>query len=353
MQAPRFRKCVVFVLAGLGLALAIASIRYSTIAVVRSSSLVEEKTGIAAAAWMNISQVSGFEKKTPSWPEALMDRIKYYKNRYNYKPSSTTAKSTGKSRDDLCGSYPHYENWFHQLDFIQRSSNNEDQIIYNTFFKNDTTHGTYVEIGAFDGVQESNTRFFDVCLGWSGLLVEGNPVMWDLLVRNRPNAHRMNFVPSCSLQEHAANKTVSFHPRVFTNAGVEAQDRGVRLAYNHLTDVVQVPCGNLWQVFLDVFPQGRVSFWSLDVEGSEHLILEKMDFNKVFVEMLMVEVQNSFCRVNEPCESRDRSREILQTKNGYIRFSGRIPASDIFIHPLSTNLLEKAKNAGWKMSEFQ
>ncbi len=39
----------------------------------------------------------------------------------------------------------------------------EDLTIYNLFFKNKlnngTTAGTYVELGAFDGCMEANTRF--------------------------------------------------------------------------------------------------------------------------------------------------------------------------------------------------
>ncbi|KAL7581349.1 hypothetical protein ACA910_006106 [Epithemia clementina (nom. ined.)] len=331
----------------------------------RSFSLVVEEKGVACTSILpllanNNSQAkvtNDTEKEMPSPPEAMVARIEYYKERYRYEQPATTITANhstgGKSQDDLCGTFPSFSNWFNKLNSKGRSRHNEDSIIYNTFFKDasSTPHGTYVEIGAYDGVEESNTRFFDVCLGWSGLLVEGNPIMWNRIAQNRPTAHRMSFIPSCSVAEQAANKTIPFHPIGSTNTGVEAQDRGVRLVYNRRTDFVQVPCGSLTQVFLDVFPQGRVSFWSLDVEGSEHLILEKMDFNKVFVEMLMVEVQNSFCRVNEPCESRDRSREILQTKNGYIRFSGRIPASDIFIHPLSTHLLQRAKQVGWIKSD--
>ncbi|KAL7573368.1 hypothetical protein ACA910_011728 [Epithemia clementina (nom. ined.)] len=160
----------------------------------------------------------------------------------------------------------------------------------------------------------------------------------------------MSFIPSCSLEEQAANKTIPFHPIGSANTGVEAQDRGVTLVYNARTDFVQVPCGSLWQVFADIFPQGSVSFFSLDVEGSEHLVLEKIDFSKVFIEMIMVEVANNFCRKGHPCEARDKAREVLG-KNDYIRFSNRVHASDIHIHPFSKNLLEKAKKAGWVPSK--
>ena len=283
--------------------------------------------------------------------EEKADRMAYYKTRYQYQPPQGTAAFTTRSETDaVCGSHPQYDKWF-ALDYHKRSRKNEDRLIYETFFKTDNSsrpqEETYVEIGAYDGSQESNTNFFDTCLGWSGLLVEGNPIMWNRLSQNRPQAHRMSYVPSCSLQEQKSNKTIPFHPIGSTNTGVEAQDRGVHLVYNRRSDFVQVPCGSLWQVLVDIFPQqGHVSFWSLDVEGSEHLILEHMDFDKVFIELLMVEVKNSFCHPQKPCEARDKSREILQ-RQGYLRFSGKVHASDIFIHPQSFRLLERATKAGW------
>jgi hypothetical protein len=45
--------------------------------------------------------------------------------------------------------------------------------------------GTYVELGAFQGRAESNSAFFDLCLGWKGLLIEGNPAHYSKLVQNR------------------------------------------------------------------------------------------------------------------------------------------------------------------------
>ena len=57
--------------------------------------------------------------------------------------------------------------------------------------------GFYVELGAFDGHEESNTRFFDECLHWDGLLIEGNPEIYRKLERNRPHAHRFFGAPSC------------------------------------------------------------------------------------------------------------------------------------------------------------
>jgi hypothetical protein len=89
-------------------------------------------------------------------------------------------------------------------------------------------------------------------------------------------------------------------------------------------------------VLLDVFPGGRVNFFSLDVEGAEPLVLGKaIDFRRVFIEVLMVEQFNSLCLPPpEECESREKSREIMR-QNNYILYDNLVRKSDVYIHPHS------------------
>lgn len=286
-----------------------------------------------------------------------------YKTKYKYHPPSidNTERSGSrltakKSIHPLCGSAPDFRSFF-SMDHLLRSRRDEDLIMYETFFEDNGKGGTappytYVELGGFDGVEESNTRFFDLCLNWEGLLIEGNPKtnVYDRLIANRPNSHRMNYVPSCNQVEEDRNATIPFHSRVFSNSDIEAPELGVD---NHYTgvkdDTVGAPCGTLSQVLLDIFPpHGRVSFFSLDVEGSEHLVLEKaLDFDKVMIEMLMVEVSNSICWKAANCESRNEVRRVMKESKKYARFTGPIPQSDVYIHQ-DSNLLAKALKAGWK-----
>ena len=113
---------------------------------------------------------------------------------------------------------------------------------------------------------------------------------------------------------------------------------------------VDVPCGSLTNVLLDVFPHGHVSFFSLDVEGSEPFVVGNIDFSRVFIEIMMVEHFNDFCHPRN-CESRDRYRKIMDD-NGYIRFTRAIYKSDLFIHPLSTNHLHSALKVDTLKDEY-
>lgn len=74
--------------------------------------------------------------------------------------------------------------------------------------------------------------------------------------------------------------------------------------------------------------------FSLDVEGSEPLVLKQIDFEKVFIEVFMIETWNGFCRRGHTCESRNEFRNIMKGA-GYVMFPNVVPQSDLFIHPES------------------
>ena len=52
--------------------------------------------------------------------------------------------------------------------------------------------GTFLEMGAVDGLQLTNTHFLESCLGWRGVLIEANPSLELSLCRNRPRALSFN-----------------------------------------------------------------------------------------------------------------------------------------------------------------
>ena len=276
-----------------------------------------------------------------------LERMTMYQERYKYLPP---APYTNHSlREEVCGFSPDYNTIFSFRGKGKksiRSDNEEDKTIYELFFKPDSSadidnapptaaiKGNVVEMGAYNGLQESNSHFFDICLGWETLLVEGNPLLWDQVVTNRPHAHRFSYAPSCTEEDEIANKTVKFDKYPMTNGGLA--DGSVTTAYTAKNWTIDVPCGSLTKVLLDVFPNGHVSFFSLDVEGAEPLVVGKaLDFDRVFIEIIMIENRNNFCKKN--CKSRDEFRKIM-LEAGYVMFFQMVQKSDVFIHPLSKHL---------------
>jgi hypothetical protein len=58
-----------------------------------------------------------------------------------------------------------------------RSASGQDKFIPETLYQQDykCCQGVFVEFGARDGIQDSNTFVFEQKLGWKGLLFEMNP----------------------------------------------------------------------------------------------------------------------------------------------------------------------------------
>jgi len=278
-----------------------------------------------------------------------------------------------------CGLGPTFDNFFMQ-DKNKRSRLDEDKILYeNLFYSGDeknhrqgqqqgqqklngkkrtrTRRGRFVELGGFDGTTESNTRFFEYCLGWEGLIIEGNPMNYQKTIVNRPGAHKMSFAPSCLDDGDgtvggdvtvggdiidgvaAKNRTyIDFYVFPLSNSGV----RGSANAYEG-KQTVPVPCGPLAPVLSDVFlprveeddGRSRIDFFSLDVEGAEMMVLKTIDFKTgPIIEVLMIEVENSYCPQRGYCEVREQVRSKMHSE-GYKRYERIVQASDIYIHPQS------------------
>ena len=71
-------------------------------------------------------------------------------------------------------------------------------------------------------------------------------------------------------------------------------------------------------MLLDLFPDSaHIHLFSLDVEGSEPSVLENIDFKKVYIEIIIVEVFNAMC--NRYCKSRDQTRAIMGKEGTFRR----------------------------------
>lgn len=200
------------------------------------------------------------------------------------------------------------------------SANAEDVTIYDAFFSSDSFRGenhTYMEIGAHDGVRESNSRFFDICLGWNGLLVEPHPKNYDRTVRLRPNAHHLGIAPSCTANESG---TILFPEHMYTSAQV-----------NEKGSKIEIHCGPL-QYYLDALEIRHIDFWSLDVEGSELKVLETVDFDRTHVDVIIAESQNRLSYLPEIQKKVEDVRLLLQNRGYLMINSVVVTKSDVFLH---------------------
>ena len=140
--------------------------------------------------------------------------------------------------------------------------------------------GTFVELGAFDGISGSQTYLLERCFGWRGLLIEASPINFAQL-EVTPRAPQTRKVHSAVCATRGG--TVSMISSGGTVAGV-LDDLGSRRIFRgkkHFRNcsavqcVTDVPCKPLPALMEDAgLP--RVNFLSLDVEGSEERVLQSV-----------------------------------------------------------------------------
>eukprot|EP01001_Neometanema_parovale_P007863 NODE_4150_length_1108_cov_194.624365_g3751_i1.p1 GENE.NODE_4150_length_1108_cov_194.624365_g3751_i1~~NODE_4150_length_1108_cov_194.624365_g3751_i1.p1 ORF type:complete len:322 (+),score=42.76 NODE_4150_length_1108_cov_194.624365_g3751_i1:77-1042(+) len=163
----------------------------------------------------------------------------------------------------------------------------EDCVAFHAFFKepSDSRGGFFVEAGALDGLRWSNTLFFEITLGWKGLLIEGNPRLFPTLRSNRPNAVCVN-APLC---QDFRKVHYSFGGSDDTAGIVEFMSPEFKGFWHRRgTEEVAMTCRSLDAV-LKQNAVTHIDFLSLDVEGSELEVLQTVDFQRVTVDIMVIE----------------------------------------------------------------
>jgi FkbM family methyltransferase len=145
--------------------------------------------------------------------------------------------------------------------------------------------GYFVEFGATDGIEASNTCLLERDFGWTGILAEANPFWHEKLKRNRAAAidRRCVFVRSGERIKFAATR----HPGLATIAEFASCDGHAQARAEHqLIDVETVSLNDL--LGSHGAPR-RIDYMSIDMEGSELRILETFDFDRWAVGLFSIE----------------------------------------------------------------
>ena len=153
------------------------------------------------------------------------------------------------------------------------SQSAEDVYAYETFFYN-VRGGTYLEMGAHDGVSLSNTKAFHDSLGWKGLLIEANPDTYRLLAVNLPQDLCVNAAICKSAQ------TVHFVSKGVLSGIWELMPTAFKQRWHPNVDVstlTEIPCLPLGPL-LSKHGLNTIDFFSLDVEGGELAVLKSIDW---------------------------------------------------------------------------
>jgi FkbM family methyltransferase len=165
----------------------------------------------------------------------------------------------------------------------------QDQIVYDLLGKPQS--GTFVDIGANDGVSFSNSLFFEK-KNWTGLCIEPHPIAYETLKSSRSceclnacvidsdttvdflviegSAHMLSGIASFMDQKHLERIE-----REIKNSG--GQQRTIK---------IDALCPD---TFLSKYSIKRIDYLSIDTEGCELAILKHFDLKEIEVKVIGVE----------------------------------------------------------------
>jgi len=145
-----------------------------------------------------------------------------------------------------------------------------DQVLYENYFK-DVRNGFFIECGTGDGVIDSNTKFFEDTLNWSGVCIEPSPASFNQLIIKRPDTKNLML----GLSDH--DGTVTFTEAVKNNSS------GGAVKYHPRLKAFVSACGYSFEettietikysTLLTKLSIVRVNLLSIDVEGHEASVI--------------------------------------------------------------------------------
>ncbi|CAJ1389672.1 unnamed protein product [Effrenium voratum] len=178
--------------------------------------------------------------------------------------------------------------------------------------------GVFVDLGAGDGVEKSNSLAFEEKLGWTGLLIEPMPAAFRELQKNRPKAKTVRACVAGAtgdkdfVEDGLNSGTTSRQQLTAASAAV------TRLRCRSLGDLIDEHLGEMG---------AHIDYLSLDTEGSELEILRSFNFQKHRVDVISVEVDDILPEVMYKRLS-DRLR-----RNNYA-YLERLGADEIWVRQL-------------------
>jgi hypothetical protein len=179
-----------------------------------------------------------------------------------------------------------------------------------------TLLGTFIEVGASDGITLSNTYLLEE-LGWKGICVEPIPEKFELLQKNRKSINVNKAVYNVSNQE--INFTVA-SSSLFSGITSEID---IHHSVKNNGTTISVKTITLNDLIAESGLPDFIEYLSLDTEGSEYEILKALDFSKYKFGTIHVEHNNNKTK-------RQQIRSLL-TSNGYIFFKQK-KWDDYYVH---------------------
>jgi len=162
--------------------------------------------------------------------------------------------------------------------------------------------GFFVELGANDGIRQSNTFYFEKNLNWKGILIEPIKTKFNKCVKNRSKKNffynkacvGFNFKDAKIKMIYSDLMTTIDDVKIINKVDSmkHALDGKKYLQSNEVIKEFYVETITLNKIFEDIKAPSLMDFLSLDVEGSEFEVLNGIDFIAHNFKYIMVESRN-------------------------------------------------------------
>jgi FkbM family methyltransferase len=197
---------------------------------------------------------------------------------------------------------------------FSKSQLRQDLFVLNhTNFK---LNGYFVEFGATDGKQFSNTFLLEKKFNWKGILAEPAKTWHTELRKNRPNA-----IIETKCVWKTSGEKLQFAETVIPELSSidEIQNQDEHLKERRSSKLYKVETISLQDMLESREAPFEIDYLSIDTEGSEFEILSSFDFSKFDIKIITCE--------HNYTENRIRIHDLL-TRNGYHRVMQEISLFD-------------------------
>ena len=179
------------------------------------------------------------------------------------------------------------------LDFLSKPSilNMHEKILKYLPYSD----GFFIEVGANNGFNQSNTYYLEKFRNWKGILIEGIPELYRQCVIERPQSEVINCAlvsedfaePSVTMKYAGLMSLVNGTLKDQEQEQIYIQNGAMVQGYLSSYEI-EVPARTLTSI-LDEYDVKEIDFFSLDVEGFELSVLQGLDFNKYCPKYMLIE----------------------------------------------------------------
>ena len=175
---------------------------------------------------------------------------------------------------------------------MNHSQNNEQEIIINLF--KGKRDGTFLDIGANDGVTLSNTFALANNYGWTGLLVEASPKAYERLLKNYELFDRDFDLQNVAIGKEDGELTFYESGELLNKGDVALVSSGIKSelqrweSLNMPFEKIKVPMTSV-ATMLSMTRHTHFDLLSLDIEGMELDVLPQIDFTALQIKVVVVE----------------------------------------------------------------